>query len=153
MKELEVLVLDEADRLLDMGFETTITNVLKRLPKQRRTGLFSATQTKELKSLIRAGLRNPISIDVKVTFKPRSGTSLAREQHAQQQTATPNSLRNFYTVTRPEQKLNALIHFLAKLSDAYFKKSKALTSSSSKNAPRVAAKAVDVKVSQLVDYF
>jgi ATP-dependent RNA helicase DDX55/SPB4 len=41
-----VLILDEADTLLDMGFEATINAVLQRLPKQRRTGLFSATQTK-----------------------------------------------------------------------------------------------------------
>lgn len=37
VKELEVLVLDEADRLLDMGFHVTLTNILNRLPKQRRT--------------------------------------------------------------------------------------------------------------------
>jgi ATP-dependent RNA helicase DDX55/SPB4 len=37
MKELEVLVLDEADRLLDMGFHATVTNILSKLPKQRRT--------------------------------------------------------------------------------------------------------------------
>jgi len=45
VKELEVLVLDEADRLLDMGFEASINTILSYLPKQRRTGLFSATQT------------------------------------------------------------------------------------------------------------
>lgn len=45
---LEVLVLDEADRLLDLGFKNSVNNILKRLPKQRRTGLFSATQTTQL---------------------------------------------------------------------------------------------------------
>lgn len=47
-KELELLVLDEADRLLDMGFEASLNSILQRLPKQRRTGLFSATQTDEV---------------------------------------------------------------------------------------------------------
>eukprot|EP00775_Hariotina_reticulata_P007461 gene7461-7671_t len=44
-KTLEVLVLDEADRLLDMGFKVQLDAIMARLPKQRRTGLFSATQT------------------------------------------------------------------------------------------------------------
>jgi hypothetical protein len=45
-----VLVLDEADRLLDMGFKQQLDAIMARLPRQRRTGLFSATQT------VRAGL-------------------------------------------------------------------------------------------------
>ena len=42
----EILVLDEGDRLLSLGFERSINAILGFLPKQRRTGLFSATQTK-----------------------------------------------------------------------------------------------------------
>lgn len=41
----QVLVLDEADRLLDLGFEVQLLEIIHTLPKQRRTGLFSATQT------------------------------------------------------------------------------------------------------------
>ena len=44
VKALEVLILDEADRLLSMGFESTLNQIFMYLPKQRRTGLFSATQ-------------------------------------------------------------------------------------------------------------
>ena len=66
LKELDLLVLDEADRLLDMGFEVTLNAILARLPKQRRTGLFSATQTAEVLQLVRAGLRNPVKVEVKV---------------------------------------------------------------------------------------
>lgn len=52
LRELEVLVLDEADTLLNMGFKPTLTSILSHMPKQRRTGLFSATQTRYLLSLI-----------------------------------------------------------------------------------------------------
>lgn len=62
----EVLILDEADRLLDLGFESSIRNILQQLPKQRRTGLFSATMTEAIGDLIRTGLRNPVRVTVKV---------------------------------------------------------------------------------------
>jgi ATP-dependent RNA helicase DDX55/SPB4 len=50
LKELELLILDEADTLLNLGFRPQLTSILSRLPKQRRTGLFSATQTRYLTS-------------------------------------------------------------------------------------------------------
>ena len=62
----EVLVLDEADRLLDLGFKDTITKILSRLPKQRRTGLFSASVSEAVDEIVRVGLRNPVRIAVKV---------------------------------------------------------------------------------------
>ena len=49
-----------------MGFRPALTRILEKLPKQRRTGLFSATQTREVKELGRAGLRNPSSVSVAV---------------------------------------------------------------------------------------
>ena len=69
LRSLEVLVLDEADRLLDLGFEKSITAILEKLPKQRRTGLFSATMSDALSQLIRTGLRNPVKVTVKVNDK------------------------------------------------------------------------------------
>ncbi|KAK5019838.1 ATP-dependent rRNA helicase spb4, partial [Cryomyces antarcticus] len=62
----EALVLDEADRLLDLGFYDTLQKILQRLPKQRRTGLFSASVSEALDQLVRVGLRNPVRIAVKV---------------------------------------------------------------------------------------
>ncbi|AAF26031.1 putative DEAD/DEAH box helicase; 70712-72602 [Arabidopsis thaliana] len=58
-RNLEILILDEADRLLDMGFQKQVNYIISRLPKQRRTGLFSATQTQAVADLAKAGLRNP----------------------------------------------------------------------------------------------
>lgn len=60
-----MLILDEADKLLDLGFEKSLNVILRYLPIQRRTGLFSATQTHQLEKLVKAGLRNPILIEVK----------------------------------------------------------------------------------------
>jgi ATP-dependent RNA helicase DDX55/SPB4 len=62
----EVLVLDEADRLLDLGFKDDLQKILARLPKQRRTGLFSASVSEAVDQIIRVGLRNPVKIAVKV---------------------------------------------------------------------------------------
>ena len=62
----EVLVLDEADRLLDLGFKEDLQKILGRLPKQRRTGLFSASVSEAVEQIVRVGLRNPVKIAVKV---------------------------------------------------------------------------------------
>ena len=62
----EVLVLDEADRLLDLGFKEDLQKILARLPKQRRTGLFSASVSEAVDQIVRVGLRNPVKIAVKV---------------------------------------------------------------------------------------
>ena len=62
----EVLVLDEADRLLDLGFKDDLQKILGRLPKQRRTGLFSASVSEAVDQLVRVGLRNSKKITVKV---------------------------------------------------------------------------------------
>ncbi|KAL0275956.1 UNVERIFIED_CONTAM: hypothetical protein PYX00_003655 [Menopon gallinae] len=98
IKSLEVLILDEADRLLDLGFENTVNNILKALPRQRRTGLFSATQTKELEAIMRAGLRNPVLVSV----KEKVGNLIS----------TPMSLSNYYVLTEADEKMSTLIGFI-----------------------------------------
>lgn len=55
--------------LLDLGFTPTLNRLLAHLPKQRRTGLFSATMTDALGQLVRVGLRNPVRVQVKVEAK------------------------------------------------------------------------------------
>nr|CAD7452250.1 unnamed protein product [Timema tahoe] len=104
VKTLEVLILDEADRLLDLGFDKSLTTILSYLPKQRRTGLFSATQTKEIEMLIRAGLRNPVIVSV----KEKDSNRLAGEEAL----STPLTLCNHYMMCEADAKLATLLGFV-----------------------------------------
>jgi len=103
-RQLEVLIMDEADSLLEMGFDVSLNRILQKLPKQRRTGLFSATQTKELVQLIRAGLRNPVQVNV--TVNSDTGSQSNGDQ------VTPTSLKNHYCIIPVEEKLRQLVEFL-----------------------------------------
>ncbi|KAL2834904.1 P-loop containing nucleoside triphosphate hydrolase protein [Aspergillus cavernicola] len=97
----EMLVLDEADRLLDLGFKETLQSILRRLPKQRRTGLFSASVSEAVDQIVRVGLRNPVKVVVKV--KGGSGVDDKR---------TPASLQMTYLTIPPTHKFPALKHIL-----------------------------------------
>ncbi|KAI9673826.1 MAG: ATP-dependent rRNA helicase spb4 [Trizodia sp. TS-e1964] len=101
----EVLVLDEADRLLDLGFKADLQKILVRLPKQRRTGLFSASVSEAVGEIVRVGLRNPVKIAVKVKGV-RGGEDMK----------TPASLDMTYVITPPDHKLAVLTHLLTSLS-------------------------------------
>ena len=73
LDEIEILVLDEADRMLDMGFAPQLRRILARLPTQRQTLLFSATMAGEVAEFARRHLRSPVRVEV-----ARSGTTAAR---------------------------------------------------------------------------
>ena len=93
---LRMLVLDEADRILDMGFQRDVDAIIEYLPPDRQTLLFSATQTKRVSDLARLSLKNPEYISV----------------HESAATATPKGLQQNYVLTPLPDKLDTLWSFL-----------------------------------------
>ena len=64
VEHLEILVLDEADRMLEEGFESQLNEILTTIPKSRQTMLFSATMTSSVDKLIRIGMDKPVRLMV-----------------------------------------------------------------------------------------
>lgn len=93
---LRMLVLDEADRILDMGFQRDVDAIVEYLPKERQTLLFSATQTKRVSDLARLSLHDPEYVS---TADPT-------------ETATPKTLQQNYVVTPLQDKLDTLWSFI-----------------------------------------
>lgn len=76
LSHIEILVLDEADRLLDMGFLPQVKRIVNHVPNERQTMLFSATMDDEVEKLARAYLKNPAVVNA----QPRSSTVSQIEQ-------------------------------------------------------------------------
>ena len=93
---LQVLVLDEADRIMDMGFQRTVDAIVEHLPKQRQTMLFSATQTKKVSDLARLSLQDPEYVAV----------------HEAASSATPSKLQQHYVTVPLPRKLDVLWSFI-----------------------------------------
>jgi len=64
LKNLEIFVLDEADRMLDMGFVHDVKRIIKLLPQKRQTLFFSATMPSEIQKLASSILQNPVQVEV-----------------------------------------------------------------------------------------
>ncbi|KAA8523687.1 hypothetical protein F0562_010110 [Nyssa sinensis] len=94
--QLQVLVLDEADRILDVGFKKALNAIISQLPKYRQTLLFSATQTKSVQDLARLSLKDPEYLSV----------------HDESVTATPNRLHQTAMIVPLDQKLDMLWSFI-----------------------------------------
>ena len=122
---LKVLVLDEADRILDMGFAKTLDAILMNLPKERQTMLFSATQTKNIKSLARLSLSEPEYVAVHSRENPHNTEANGEDLNAQENeneamktgegiriVGTPKGLTQSYAVVPAHDKLSVLWSFI-----------------------------------------
>jgi ATP-dependent RNA helicase RhlE len=76
-EDIEVLVLDEADRMTDMGFAPDLNRILKLLPRDRQTLVFSATMPPDLNKVASAALVDPVRVDMAPPSRPAAGITQA----------------------------------------------------------------------------
>jgi ATP-dependent RNA helicase DDX10/DBP4 len=110
---IKILVLDEVDRTLDMGFKDTVDQILANMPRNKQTMVFSATVSKNVKRLARLSMKNPEIISIH-NYEEQEEIQKEDEmiQKGARKLVTPVKLVQHYMVVGAEEKLNVLFSFL-----------------------------------------
>jgi ATP-dependent RNA helicase RhlE len=121
LRGVEVLVIDEADRMLDMGFLPDVRRVLAKLPARRQTLLFSATMPVPIRALAREMLRNPATIAIGRPTTPAASISQALypvpaelKSALLAELVRSGEIRNVIAFTRTKHRANRLAEYLVR---------------------------------------
>lgn len=119
--KVRYFILDEADRMLDMGFFDDIMTVVRQLPKQRQTILFSATMPKQLRTLAKTFMQQPVEVNIAISRPPESIRQMAcicyetQKLKIVEHLLSGRKLKKVILFAGKKQKVKELFHALRKL--------------------------------------
>lgn len=112
---VKYFILDEADRMLDMGFYDDIMTIVNKLPKDRQTIMFSATMPTNIRKMAKAIMQHPVEVQIAISRPPESIRQMAADIYETQKTAFLVRLLGFGLQTPDtSEKLKKVIIFVGK---------------------------------------